>query len=308
MQRFTNILYVSHGIHEESDGLRQALSLARNNAAALRVLVVYPSFPSSHQEYLGVYEDALRQRMQQSITATQDALNLPHQALPIDVTGGHALAALITREVVTHRHDLLIKQAEPRPDGAGLQALDMELLRQCPAPVWLSRTIARSRQQMQVAVAIDPEAESAAERTMSLELLRLARSLADSCSGRLQVIACWDYPYETFLQSSPWSKVSDAELVGIVRDVEQRNRLALDTLVQEAGIAGDNVMVHLRGEPSVLIPRQVEQLQVDVLVMGTLARAGIAGYLIGNTAENVVQAVPCSLLTLKPAGFSPSVR
>jgi len=308
MQRFTNILYVSHGIHDEGEGLKQALSLARNNAAAVRIMVVHPPFPPSHQEYLAVYEEALRQRMQQAVAEIQDALQLTRQSIPVDVVGGHALAAMIIRSVLSHRHDLLIKQAEPRPDGGGLQALDMELLRQCPAPVWLSRPIARSRQQMQVAVAIDPEVETPAERALSLDLLRLGRSLANSCNGRLQVIACWDYPFETFLRGSPWSKVSDGELVGIVRDVEQRNRLALDTLVQEAGGSGDIAIAHLKGNAASLIPAQVAAQRVDILVMGTLARAGVAGYMIGNTAENVVQAVDCSLLTLKPAGFVTPIK
>lgn len=308
MQRFTNILYVSHGIHDEEDGLKQALSLARNDAATLRMLVVHPPFPSSHQEYLAVYEEALRQRMQQMVAETQDALQLARQSIPVEVVGGHALAAMIIRHVLSYRHDLLIKQAEPRPDGGGLQALDMELLRQCPAPVWLSRPIARSRQHMQVAVAIDPEVETPEERALSIELLRLGRSLASHCNGRLQIIACWDYPFESFLRGSPWSKVSDSELVGIVRDVEQRNRRALDTLVQEAGGSGDMTIAHLKGNPASLIPAQVAAQRVDILVMGTLARAGVAGYLIGNTAENVVQAVECSLLTLKPAGFITPIK
>ncbi|MEZ5506841.1 MAG: universal stress protein [Gammaproteobacteria bacterium] len=249
----------------------------------------------------------MRQRMQQAVAEIQDALQLTRQSIPVDVVGGHALAAMIIRSVIGHRHDLLIKQAEPRPDGGGLEALDMELLRQCPAPVWLSRPIARSRQQMQVAVAIDPDAETPAERALSLDLLRLG-CLANSCNGRLQVIACWDYPFESFLRGSPWSKVSDGELVGIVRDVEQRNRLALDTLVQEAGGSGDIAIAHLKGNAASLIPAQVTALRVDILVMGTLARAGVAGYMIGNTAENVVQAVDCSLLTLKPAGFITPIK
>ena len=37
--------------------------------------------------------------------------------------------------------------------------------------------------------------------------------------------------------------------------------------------------------------------------MGTLARSGIAGLLIGNTAENVLSAIDASVLTVKPADF-----
>ncbi|MDF5010076.1 universal stress protein, partial [Vibrio parahaemolyticus] len=37
--------------------------------------------------------------------------------------------------------------------------------------------------------------------------------------------------------------------------------------------------------------------------MGTLARTGISGYVIGNTAENILQSINCSLVALKPDGF-----
>ena len=37
--------------------------------------------------------------------------------------------------------------------------------------------------------------------------------------------------------------------------------------------------------------------------MGTVARAGLEGYFIGNTAEMVLQRVACSVLTVKPDGF-----
>ena len=37
--------------------------------------------------------------------------------------------------------------------------------------------------------------------------------------------------------------------------------------------------------------------------MGTVARTGIAGFFIGNTAEKVARNIHCSLLTVKPDGF-----
>jgi nucleotide-binding universal stress UspA family protein len=42
---------------------------------------------------------------------------------------------------------------------------------------------------------------------------------------------------------------------------------------------------------------------IDLLVMGTVCRTGIAGFLIGNTAEEVLNQVDCSVLTRKPVGF-----
>lgn len=43
--------------------------------------------------------------------------------------------------------------------------------------------------------------------------------------------------------------------------------------------------------------------RVDLIVMGTVARTGIAGIPMGNTAEAVLDRVDCSYLTVKPERF-----
>lgn len=47
---------------------------------------------------------------------------------------------------------------------------------------------------------------------------------------------------------------------------------------------------------------------IDLIVMGTVCRIGVAGFFIGNTAENVLQQADCSVLTIKPEGFVSPVK
>ena len=63
-----------------------------------------------------------------------------------------------------------------------------------------------------------------------------------------------------------------------------------------------------KGEPDDVIHQFVVAERIDLVVMGTVARAGIAGMLIGNTAERVLRKLPCSVLTVKPDGFVSPVR
>lgn len=79
-------------------------------------------------------------------------------------------------------------------------------------------------------------------------------------------------------------------------------------MIQESKIAGKNKVHHVRGTPDRIIPQYVADENIDVLVMGTVARTGIPGFIIGNTAENIVQKLGCSLLALKPNGFVSPVR
>ena len=62
--------------------------------------------------------------------------------------------------------------------------------------------------------------------------------------------------------------------------------------------------IHLvKGEAALVIPKLAHEKQVDLIVMGTVCRTGIAGFFIGNTAEKILQDVDCSVLTVKPEGF-----
>jgi nucleotide-binding universal stress UspA family protein len=59
----------------------------------------------------------------------------------------------------------------------------------------------------------------------------------------------------------------------------------------------------IEGEPERAISRFVEANDVDLVVMGTVARSGIPGLVMGNTAERVLQRLSGSVFAIKPPGF-----
>ncbi|KTD71201.1 universal stress protein [Legionella tucsonensis] len=305
MHQFKNILFVSYGIRDEIDGLKQALSLARNNQAALKILIVCPEIPNSHEEYKKSYEEFLKERMEQSIRATKTALKMNEIELKIsiEIDCGTVPVVRIIRYVLRSAHDLVIKEAEPKKGGKGFEPLDLALLRQCPCPVWLCRSIRHSRGDIKVAVAIDPENEEQVGHDLALRLLQISRSLADNCNGELTIISCWVYQYEEYLRDGIYIKVSKKELNKIVSQTQTEHLLALETLIKEANIGGRYQIQHIKGHPEKVMQQIIKDEKIDVLVMGTVARTGIPGFIIGNTAESVVQQLSCSLLALKPNGF-----
>lgn len=305
MQQFHNILFVSYGIRDEMDGLKQALSLARNNKAQLKVLIVCPELPKSHQEYKKSYESFLKERIEKSIQATKSILTMNEIELEVDVEVdcGSVPVVRIIRHVLRNAHDLVIKEAEPKEGGKGFEALDLALLRQCPCPVWLCRPIVSSREKIKVAVAIDPLHEEQVGRDLALRLLEISRSLADSCSGELTIISCWIYPYEDYLSDSVYIRVSKKELNKMIAESQAEHLLELETLIKESKIEGRYKIEHVKGNPDQVIQQVIEEKKIDILVMGTVARTGIPGFIIGNTAESVVQQLSSSLLALKPNGF-----
>lgn len=311
MRHYHNLLYVSHATSNESEGLKQALSLARNNNAPLKVLVICPEFPKDFPEYRKKLEESLLEQIESSIYTVREILKLDEESVVVstELVCGQTPAIQIIQHVLRYGHDLVIKEAEPSEKKNGFKAIDMELLGKCPCAVWLSRPIQHSRQNIRVAVAIDPESHEPAAEALSERMLQLAHSLAKSCNGELQIISCWDYLFEEDLRHSVWVKVSDSEIAEAVGKEQYHHSAALESVIKSSGIPNSKYKIHhLRGKAEELIPLFTEEQSIDILVMGTVARTGIPGFILGNTAENIFQNLSCSLLALKPQGFVSPVK
>lgn len=310
MRHYHNLLYVSHGTADETEGLKQALSLARNNEAPLKVLIVSPEFPKEFPDYRKKFEESLLAEAKSSIKSTKEAIKLEEDVvdISIELVSDQTPAIKIIQHVLQDGHDLVIKEAEPRDKKGGFKAIDMVLLRKCPCAVWLCRPIKQSRQDIRVGVAIDPESQESAAEALSKRMLALSHSLAESCSGEMHIVSCWDYEFESYLRGNPWAKIPDAKIAETVLHVQHEHRAALESLIKASGISGKHHVHHLRGKADKKVPDFVKEEKIDILVMGTVARTGIPGFMIGNTAENIVQKLTCSLMALKPQGYISPVK
>ena len=58
----------------------------------------------------------------------------------------------------------------------------------------------------------------------------------------------------------------------------------------------------VEGSPKVEIVRYARTQEIDVIVLATHGRTGLAHVLIGSVAESVVRTAPCPVLTVRPEG------
>lgn len=313
MHRFKRILFLSDGLGRDVAALGRALDLALRNEAELAVLVLHPGLPASLAHYRETFEGFLYRQSEASLKQAMDSSGLDQ--LPaslkfnIEVEGGHAPEVRATRRVLRHDADLVIKAADPVEGGRGFMAMDLGLLRICPVPVWLWRQRGPDGGEGgPVAVAIDPADEGASAHELAIRLLSVAAGLATMLERELLVLSCWDYQLESYFRNRAFGGTTEEQLNELAGDERRRLRATLDTLIAEVGLDIHPAIHHVRGRPEVLIPEYVREQGVDVLVMGTLARTGIPGFLIGNTAENLLQRLDCGLLAMKPSGFVSPVQ
>ena len=308
MKQFTNILYATSLLDDETQGLKQSLSLMRNNKASLNILTLYPILPPEIKAQTDSYERFLKEQTQNSLLLAQKDVPCESKSLPLEIRSTDIpLGIELVREVIRKKYDLLIKEAEPKETG-GFRALDMTLLRKAPCAVWLARPIMHSREHIRVCVAVNPLDESSDGRELSIRLLQTARSVADDCSGVLEIVSFWEYAFESYMSHNRWASIADAEMIETLQGVQSEHLKELHKLIKESQIEGKTKIHHLRGEASKKMAQFTQEQKIDIMVMGTLSRSGISGFFIGNTAENIFEELTCSLLALKPHGYVSPVK
>jgi len=55
--------------------------------------------------------------------------------------------------------------------------------------------------------------------------------------------------------------------------------------------------------PEAAIPETAKETHAAIVVMGAISRSGLKRLFIGNTAERVLDLLPCDILIVKPAHF-----
>jgi nucleotide-binding universal stress UspA family protein len=208
----------------------------------------------------------------------------------------------VVRAVQRNGHDLVMKVAQ---QDSGLAAAlfgstDMHLLRKCPCPVWIDRPASRPAY-LRILAAVDPfDDESGSLQRLILDL---ATSLAEREHATLDVIHAWELPGESMLANGR-GRIPASELERLLDRKETAHHQALDDLLQPYGLNTSADNIHLvKGRPAQTVSGFATTREIDLIVMGSLGRTGVAGLFIGNTAENVLRETQTSVLTVKPDGF-----
>ncbi len=317
MKLFRNILFVSEPSVTQGPALERAVTLAENNQADLTVLDVVPYVAAG----LDVRPDAgadLQTTLVNERRKALESLVAPYrERLPVrtEVAVGRTFLEAI-RAVLRDGHDLLVK---PTENPAFLERLfgsnDMHLLRKCPCPVWLTRPDDKpDYTSIMAAVDFNLEAADEAEQDLNRQILEIAGSLALSDFAALHFTHAWEAPAETMVRA--WSDNPNEAGFAYVEGERLRHERALNNLGEQLKEQiGNEAFEHLsprfhlrRGEAAKVIPEAAEQLGIDLVVMGTVARSGIAGLLIGNTAETILEQLQCSVLAVKPSGFVSPIK
>lgn len=221
----------------------------------------------------------------------------------------------IIRQVLRNDHDLIIKCADA---DSSLQELlfsstDKHLMRKCPCPVWIIKPTERQKY-VRILAAVDQDPEEPIKDALNRQILEMSTSMALAEYSEAHIVHAWEVFDDAVLRSHNWD-FSEAEFEAMLEEEATRRRRWLENLVMNYGTSADMnnadvVDIHLhvvKGPAQFVVSELARELAVDLVVMGTVARTGIDGFFMGNTAESILGQLDCSVLTIKPPGFTSPV-
>lgn len=273
MQAIRSILVVIEPDHADSLALKRARLIAGVTQAHLHLLMCDKS---NHPHNAVLVE--LKQRLHnEGFTATvEQAWNDSQHKTIIQVQQAEGCGLVIKQ----HFPDNPLKKALLTPE-------DWKLLRQCPSPVLMVKTDKPWASGV-ILAAVDVGNADGEHRALHFNIVDHGYDIAALAKAQLHVIAA---------HPSPMLSAADP-VFQLKETIEARYREQCQAFQTEFDI--DDSHLHIaEGPADVLIPFTARQLGASVTIIGTVARSGISGALIGNTAEVVLDSLESDVLVLK---------
>ncbi len=98
-----------------------------------------------------------------------------------------------------------------------------------------------------------------------------------------------------------YEEIGVAIMSTVIEDLVRSNQDALDKVAaarQPTALIGEVIL--RTGDARDVILQTVDELAIDLVVMGTHGRHGLRRALMGSVAESVVRTAPCPVLTVHP--------
>lgn len=278
-----------------AEAVRQALWLARLNSASIDFLFSI-DLSAKAQEVIsecGTDECNVLDEARGQLSVLVKNARKERITAESHVVIGKSWMELI-RQVLRKQNDLVLVGTHHRStiQGFFLGSTGIKLLRKCPCPVWITQPWAeQTLDSILVAHDLRPVGDLAMELGSSMASLQNAQLHVVHAAEHLD----FDYIFPASVSAQRKQTYGDEA------------RKHIETQLAKANLPRPAMIHFLFDTPMVAIMNCVEKHNVDLLVMGTLGRMGIPGFITGSTAERLLPRISCSLLAVKPPGFQSPV-
>ncbi|GAA4886796.1 universal stress protein UspE [Ferrimonas pelagia] len=308
MSDYKRILVVVDPAHDAQPAIMRAAHLAKGCDGQITLTLSIFDFSYEMTSMLSAEDrENLRNGLIKQRQAWLEELAAPVRlegiAVDCTVTWHNRPYEAVIEQVLKLDADLIVKSTHQhdRLKSVIFTPTDWHLLRKSPVPVLLVKDHDWPVDG-KILVAVNVAAED--EDHLSLNRKIVARALELAVTIKAQVHLVNGYP------GTPVNiaiELPDFDAHAYNRSLKTHHEQRLRALADEFSLPHEQCHV-LEGLPEDVIPDLAKELDVELVMIGTIGRTGISAALIGNTAEHVIDQLECDLLADKPDGFESPVK
>ena len=308
MVAFSKLLCVVDPTKESQPTIGRAARLAAQTGADLELLVCY------YNEYLAatrLFDAAKLERVRTDILVSFEewlerlAEPLRQQGITVRTSAiwDHPLHEGIVRHAIKIDAGIVFKDthAHSAVSRAFLTHTDWELVRICPAPLWLVKPVSMPDKPVLLA-AVDPMNTHDKPATLDTRILEVAKRVSEALDGQVHVFHAFDPRIGlSSATASAYLPVS-LPLDEISKEMREQHGRRMTELAAAADIVASRTHL-VSGLVHEELPELAGKLAASVVIMGAVARNRLERLFIGATAGRSLAHLPCDLLIVKPEVF-----
>lgn len=300
---YSRLLVVLDSENDQQHALARGIKLARLEQSSLTLFVSIYDFSyemttmlsGEERENMRISLVAERREWVQALLSKFDVRDL---IIDIEVVWHHRPFEAIISYCIEGGHDLIIKgtRKHDKLQSVIFTPTDWHLLRKAPCTVLL----VKEREwppHGQIIAAVNASAEDESHQSLNERIIEAGKHMSDKLQAELHLINC--YPPAPLNMAIEIPEFDTSDYQANVRSYHQKS---LANLAEQHTLAASSLHVR-EGLAEAQIPALAQEIDAELVVLGTIGRTGFTAALLGNTAEHVIEQLDCDVLAIKPAGF-----
>ncbi|WP_286232542.1 universal stress protein UspE [Thalassotalea sediminis] len=303
MEKYQNILAVIDPTTEEQKALKRAIELAQKTNGSITAFLSIYDFSYEMTTMLSSEErEAMRQSLiddrkqwLENIIATENpqGISIRHQ-----VVWHNRPFEPIIEQAIHHDVDIIIKgtHEHDKLKSVIFTPTDWHILRKCPCPVLLVKDHSWP-ENGNIVASINVGSEEIEHTSLNDIITQEAVQLGSIINGNVHLVNSYPGTPVNIAIEIPEFNANEYN-----DSMRQHHEEAMTAHAKKYHIDAGNTHVK-EGLPEDVIDEISQQLDAELVVLGTIGRTGLSAALIGNTAEHVIDRLNCDVLALKPEGY-----
>ena len=298
MKRFKNILYVLNIEQNNKVGLQRACLTAALNNADLSIIVTNVGDDFMH--YQNEIKSQIAMLLSENIKLENVEVYFSHENPRID----------IIKKVISDKYDLVITEPDTSHSIKKFfyGTTTLALLRKCPCIVWVVKPEVATPYK-KIMAAVDPTNDNLHSKELTDNIIELAVSMAERNHAECHIVHAWYLNAESALENPFFGSATKKNIKQDILDEEACHVNAFKAMMKRQKVDTSRCITHIiKGDAKNELAKFSVKQNIDLIVMGTIEKVGIEGFLIGSTAETLINQAECSILAIKPAAFISPIK